>query len=98
MMSVSAGFEPRYGTWVILAPVISMNSSPDMRTEVPLPDDAMLTLPGLALTWSMISFTFFAGTLLFTTITFGTRIRPPTGAMSLTKLHDRFLYSVAVLR
>ena len=30
MMSVSAGFEPRYGTWVIFAPVISMNNSPDM--------------------------------------------------------------------
>jgi len=91
MISVSAGFEPRYGTWVILAPVISMNNSPDMCTEVPLPDDAMLTLPGLALTWSMNSLTVFAGTLLFTTITFGTRIKPPTGAISLTKLNDSFL-------
>ena len=26
-----------------------LNSSPDMCTEVPLPDDAKVTLPGLAL-------------------------------------------------
>ncbi len=48
-MSVSAGFEPRYGTCVIFTPVIAMNNSPDRCTDVPLPDDAMLTLPGLAL-------------------------------------------------
>src|SRR5713101_900025 len=47
--SVSAGPEPRYGTWVILTPVIAMNNSPDRCTDVPLPDDAMLILPGLAL-------------------------------------------------
>ena len=28
-MSVNAGAEPRYGTWVILTPVMSLNSSPE---------------------------------------------------------------------
>ena len=30
-------------------PVIDLNSSPDRCTDVPLPDEAMLILPGLAL-------------------------------------------------
>ncbi len=45
----------------IFTPVIAMNSSPDRCTEVPLPDDAMLTLPGLAFTYSMNSATVLAG-------------------------------------
>ena len=49
IMSVSAGAEPRYGTWVIFTPVIAMNNSSDRWIEVPFPDDAMLTLPGLVL-------------------------------------------------
>ena len=48
-MSVIAGAAPRYGTCCILMPVIAMNISPDRCTEVPLPDEAMFTLPGLAL-------------------------------------------------
>ena len=91
IMSVSAGFEPRYGTCVIFTPVIAMNNSADRCTEVPLPDDARLTLPGLALAWSMNSCTVLAGTLGCTVITFGTRIRPPTGAMSRMKLNGSFL-------
>src|SRR5512132_1504423 len=47
--SVSMGAEPRYGTCCMLTPVISLNSSPDMWIDVPVPDDAMLILPGLAL-------------------------------------------------
>ena len=43
------GAEPRYGTCRILTPVRSLNSSPDTWIDVPMPDDAMLTLPGLAL-------------------------------------------------
>ena len=43
------GPEPRYGTCCILIPVISLNSSPDIWIDVPVPDDAMLILPVLAL-------------------------------------------------
>src|SRR5262249_27684598 len=49
--SVRAGASPRYGTWVMLVPVIIINSSPDRCCVVPLPADAMLILPGLALAW-----------------------------------------------
>src|SRR4029453_15419183 len=48
--SVIAGAAPRYGTCCIFVPVIAMNISPDRCTEVPLPDDAKFTLPGLAFT------------------------------------------------
>ena len=33
----------------MVMPVITLNNSPDMCTDVPLPDEAMLILPGLAL-------------------------------------------------
>src|SRR5205085_11601888 len=46
--SVSAGAPPRYGTWTMLTPAIILNCSPDTWGGVPLPPDAMLTLPGLA--------------------------------------------------
>ena len=39
----------RYGTCCMLIPVSILNSSPDMWIVDPLPDDAMLSLPGLAL-------------------------------------------------
>ena len=49
MRSVSAGPAPLYGTCVMSQPVIDLNSSPDMCTEVPLPEEAMLILPGFFL-------------------------------------------------
>ena len=48
IISVSAGAPPRYGTCTMLIPVSILNSSPDMWMVEPLPDDAMLSLPGLA--------------------------------------------------
>jgi hypothetical protein len=33
----------------MLQPVMNLNNSPDRCTEVPLPDEAMLILPGFAL-------------------------------------------------
>jgi hypothetical protein len=48
MRSVTAGPAPRYGTCSMLTPVIILNISPLTWTMVPLPDDAMVTLPGLA--------------------------------------------------
>src|SRR5439155_14995997 len=71
MRSVSAGPAPLYGTCSILHPVIDMKSSPDMCTDVPLPDEAMLILPGFALQYAMNSATVFAGNALVTSITFG---------------------------
>src|SRR3954470_24909795 len=91
MRSVNAGPAPLYGMCVILQPVIIMKSSPDMCTEVPLPDDAMLILPGLALQYSMNSGTVLAGKALVTSITLGERTSPATGCMSVTMLKLRFL-------
>src|SRR6266511_398703 len=47
--SVSASAPPRYGTCTMSTPVIILNSSPDIWIVDPLPEDAMLSLPGLAL-------------------------------------------------
>ena len=85
-MSVSAGAEPRYGTCCIFTPVIAMNSSPERWMVVPLPADAKLTLPGLALAYSMNSATVLAGTEGCTSMTFGPFARPATGTMSSRKL------------
>ena len=68
-----------------------MNISPDRCTEVPLPEEAMFTLPGLAFTYSMNSATVVAGTSLLTVITFGVRWNEAIGAMSRTKLNLRFV-------
>jgi hypothetical protein len=46
----------------ILTPAIILNSSPDKCGPVPLPADAMLILPGLALAYAMNSETVLAGT------------------------------------
>src|SRR5215472_13685663 len=47
--SLSAGDEPRYGTWTISTAAIILNNSPVTWLVDPLPADAMLILPGLAL-------------------------------------------------
>ena len=46
--SGKTGPAPLYGTCVILMPVINMNNSPDRCTDVPLPEEARMTLPGFA--------------------------------------------------
>ena len=71
-------------------PVIILNSSPERWTEVPFPEVAQLILPGLALAWATNSATVFAGTAGFTSITFGTRMKPATGSVSRMKLKDSF--------
>src|SRR5262249_3416296 len=43
------GAVPRYGTWTKLTSAIILNSSPDIWFEVPIPGEAKLILPGLAL-------------------------------------------------
>ncbi|CFW13724.1 Uncharacterised protein [Bordetella pertussis] len=47
--SVTAGALPLYGTCSTSIPARCLNSSPAMWIEVPLPDEAKASLPGLAL-------------------------------------------------
>ena len=58
---------------------------------MPLPDEAMLTLLGLALQQAMNSATVFTGRALVTVITLGVRTIPATGVMSRMKLKGSFL-------
>src|SRR5437879_7331673 len=60
-------------------PVIILNISPAMWSEVPLPEAAKLSLPGLLFASAMNSATDFAGTEGFTIMTFGMRanMTPP---------------------
>jgi hypothetical protein len=53
---------------------------------VPVPADAMLTLPGLVLAWAMNSATVLAGNDGCTTMTRGWRMMVATGAISRMKL------------
>ena len=46
------------------------------------PNEAILTLPGLAFAWAMSSATVLAGMPGFATITSGSSASPATGAMS----------------
>src|SRR4029453_15257097 len=55
--SAKAGALPLYGTCVICTPAITLKSSPDRWIDVPLPDDAKLSFPGLALAQAMSSCT-----------------------------------------
>src|SRR5260221_622460 len=57
----------------ISTPVIILNISPAIWSEVPLPEAAKLSLPGLLFASAMNSATDFAGTEGFTTMTFGMR-------------------------
>src|SRR5215831_12701568 len=71
--SISAGPAPRYGTCTRLTPVIILNSSPAIWFPEPMPADAILILPGLALAWVMNSGTVLTGTDGFTSMTKGSR-------------------------
>src|SRR5215471_21441627 len=55
------------------APVIILNSSPAIWFAEPMPADAMLILPALALAWVMNSGTVLTGTDGFTSMTKGSR-------------------------
>ena len=72
----------RYGTCTILVPVSDMNSSPARWIDVPLPVDAIASLPGLALRWAMNSGTVCTGSDGLTLSTLGVRRTPETGAKS----------------
>ena len=64
--SVSAGTELRYGTCTMLTPVIILNISPATCPALPIPGDAILSLPGWALAKAISSGTVFTGKELLT--------------------------------
>ena len=70
-------------------PVVILNSSPPIWDVLPVPPDAKLILPGLALAQAMNSGTVFAGTSLFTIMTSGRMLIIAIGTMSRMKLKLR---------
>jgi hypothetical protein len=80
--SESAGPLPLYGTWIIFVPVTDWKNSPARWLEVPVPAEAMVTLPGRALTSAMNSFTERAGIAWCTVSTSGTTDTSEVGARS----------------
>ena len=60
-------------------PAMNLNNSPAMCGEVPMPGEAMLILPGLALAYFMNSGTVLAGNAGLTTITYGFTTEPGDG-------------------
>ncbi len=86
MRSVRAGAAPRYGTWIMFTPAIILNSSPATWGRVPMPGEAMLSLPLFALAWAMNPDSVVAGTDGCVTMTNGSRLTPATGAISRRKL------------
>ena len=78
-------------------PVIILKSSPPIWDALPVPPDAMLILPGLALAQAMNSGTVFAGFDRFTSMTSGRLLIIAIGTMSRMKLKLRCWYSVALV-
>ena len=78
-------------------PDIDLKSSPERCCDVPLPLDANVYLPGFALSSTISSVTFFAGTSGLTTSMFGTRASSTIGTKSLTGSYGRLLYSDALI-
>src|SRR5258707_668973 len=66
---------------------MSLNSSHAKWLMVPVPNEAVLILPGLAFAWAMNSATVLAGTDGFTSTTNGRSTRPATGSTSRRKLN-----------
>src|SRR3954451_1537036 len=81
--SVTAGTLPLYGTCSILIPVADLNISPARCSELPLPIEPKLSLPGWDLPYSMNSLTVFTGSEGFTTRYNGVVKNIDTGAKSL---------------
>jgi hypothetical protein len=81
----------------MLTLVIALNNSPAMWEMLPLPADAMLSFPGLAIAKAINSGTVFPGTDGWVTMTRGSRLILATGAMSRMKLKLSLSYSVALI-
>src|SRR5215470_11861167 len=80
--SVTSGAEPRYGTCCMLTPALNLKSSPATCEVEPVPNDASVILPGLALASAINSGTELAATDGCTSSTSGERTTPETIAMS----------------
>src|SRR5262249_33927926 len=78
-------------------PVITLNNSPAKWDGVPVPADAMLILPGLALAEAINSGTVFAGTDGCTSMTRGVRMMHAIGAMSRRKTKLSLSKGVALI-
>ena len=72
-------------------PAMLLNSSPDMCGAPPVPLEANVSLPGLALPYAMSSFTLFTGSLGLTTSTSGTTCVRITGSKLFTVSYGSFL-------
>jgi hypothetical protein len=66
----------------MLIPAILLNSSPAKWEAEPVPNEAIVTLPGFALAWAISSATLLAGTDGCATNIIGKAARPETGAIS----------------
>ena len=77
------GPAPLYGTWVILTPAATLNSSPAICMPTPVPPEAKLSLPGCDFAKSINSFTDFTGRLGCTSSTYGADAAKVIGVKSL---------------
>src|ERR1700704_4483739 len=80
----------------MLTPVIVLNNSPAKGEVLPLPNEAMLILPGLAWASAMNSATVLAGSAGFTFIAKGKDARPATGIRSRNRSKGSDSKSVAL--
>src|SRR5262249_34413476 len=80
--SVTSGAEPGYGMCGMLTRAVNLNSSPATCEVEPVPNDASVILPGLALASAINSGTELAATDGCTSSTSGDRMTPETIAMS----------------
>src|SRR5262249_24518020 len=83
--SVSAGVEPRYGTWTISTPAIILNNSPVTWLVDPLPAVAIFVLPRLAFAWGLDFVGVLVGTDGLTSMTKEKAASLLIGAMSRMK-------------
>src|SRR5438477_1709844 len=83
MVDVTAGAAPLKGTWTWSSLYLIFSNSPARCGVDPTPGPAKLYLPGLVRTNVTSSWTVFAGTCGFTTMTFGEAAISEIGAKSL---------------
>lgn len=91
MRSVSAGPLPLYGTCVSFTWVTTWNSSPVRWVLLPVPADAISTLPGFALASAMNSVAVRTGSEGWTTSISGTIDTSDVGVKSRTGSYDGLL-------